>query len=56
MIDNERYICSKNSKNKQLIEKWKKYSTYGTGHAFNSNGDAFMTIALSDSSLVKSEL
>ena len=48
MIDNERYICSKNSKNKQLIENWKKYSTYGTGHSFNSNGDAFMTIALTD--------
>lgn len=50
MIDNERYICSKNSKNKQLMEKWKQYSSYGTGHAFNSNGDAFMTIALTDAS------
>lgn len=55
MIDNERYICSKNSKNKRLIENWKKYSSYGTGHAFNSRGDAFMTIALTDA-LTKSEL
>ncbi|CAF0726704.1 unnamed protein product [Brachionus calyciflorus] len=48
IIDNERYICSKNSKSKELIEKWKKYSSYGTGQSFNSNGDSFLTIALSD--------
>ena len=48
MIDNERYVCSKNSRSKVLIDKWKKYASYGTGQSFNSNGDAFMTIALSD--------
>ena len=38
------------------MEKWKKYASYGTGQSFNSNGDAFMTIALSDSSYIKNEL
>ncbi|CAF1105793.1 unnamed protein product, partial [Brachionus calyciflorus] len=48
IIENQRYICSKNSRSKLLIENWKKYSSYGTGHSFNSNGDTFMTIALTD--------
>jgi len=46
IIDNERYICSKNSKNKEVLENWKTYTSYGTGHAVTENGDAFMVIAL----------
>lgn len=48
LIDNERYICSKNSRNKVALETWKKYDSFGTGHAITPNGDAFMAIALSD--------
>lgn len=47
LIDNERYICSKNSKIRSVFDNWKRYTTYGTGYALSANGDAVMTIALS---------
>ena len=45
-IDDQRYVCSKNSKIKISIGNWKKYTTYGTGHSGNAKGDDFMAIAL----------
>jgi len=46
LVDNIRYACSKNNNNKVMLDMWRKYTTYGTGHAVNANGDAFMAIAL----------
>lgn len=46
LIENKRYICSKNSNIKVITENWKKYTTYGTGHAVTADGDAFIAIAL----------
>ncbi len=45
-IDDQRYVCSKNSKIQISIDNWKKYTTYGTGHSGNAKGDDFMAIAL----------
>jgi len=47
IIDNKRYICSKNSQVKNAVENWKKYNIYGTGYAVSKDGDHFMAIALS---------
>ena len=46
LIDNQRYVCSKNSKIQSALDNWRKYTTYGTGHSVNANGDAYMAIAL----------